>query len=322
MIFPFESLDASSREVGLVLGLVIGVGFGFVLERSGFGRATKLAAQFYLRDMTVFKVMFTAIVTAMLGLVAAAGLGLTDLRATSELIVSWTYVWPMLIGGIVLGIGFIVSGYCPGTGLVSSASGNIDGMFAFGGVIAGTVLYSELQQIPAFQQFHLSSEKGAWFLYDLVKVPPQVLAVGFAVMALAAFAGAEVVERLVNSPERRVTVWKVAAAAFAAFGAVALLSLAVPKSTQAAPAEKPLAIAPSELARNVIAEPWRWRLEGDTAVDLSTGRALAITGGAAAWKSDPLVVSMTSGGGYVAPAPARPTGTFTKPKKKGGGCST
>ena len=130
-------------ELGLVVAVVIGIGFGFVLERSGFGRSTKLAAQFYLRDMTVFKVMFTAIVTAMLGLVAAAGLGFVDLRAISESIVSWTFVWPMLIGGVVLGIGFIVSGYCPGTSLVASASGNVDGMAAFAGVIVGTLIYAE-----------------------------------------------------------------------------------------------------------------------------------------------------------------------------------
>src|SRR5512141_3141072 len=171
MIFPFESLTTASRELGLVVAVLIGVGFGFVLERAGFGRATKLAAQFYLTDMTVFKVMFTAIVTAMLGLTACAGFGLVDLRGVSELIASWTYVWPMLVGGIVLGIGFIVSGYCPGTSLVSSASGNVDGMFAFAGVVVGTVIYSELQEIPAVLRFHNSSEKGAWFLYDLVKVP-------------------------------------------------------------------------------------------------------------------------------------------------------
>ena len=65
MIFPFESLMDMYREFGLVGAVVIGFFFGFVLERAGFGRATTLAAQFYLTDMTVFKVMFSAIVTAM-----------------------------------------------------------------------------------------------------------------------------------------------------------------------------------------------------------------------------------------------------------------
>src|SRR5512140_2088155 len=111
MTFPFESLANGSRELGLVVAVLIGVGFGFVLERAGFGRATKLAAQFYLHDMTVFKVMFSAIVTAMLGLVIASGLGLANLFEISQSIASWTWIWPMLVGGLLLGVGFIVSGY-------------------------------------------------------------------------------------------------------------------------------------------------------------------------------------------------------------------
>src|SRR5512140_4007120 len=145
MTFPFESLANGSRELGLVVAVLIGVGFGFVLERAGFGRATKLAAQFYLRDLTVFKVMFTAIVTAMLGLVVTAAFGLANLREISESIASWTYVWPMLAGGFVLGVGFIVSGYCPGTSLVAAASGKIDGLMTVLGVVLGSILYSELQ---------------------------------------------------------------------------------------------------------------------------------------------------------------------------------
>src|SRR5450830_285707 len=89
MTFPFESLTTASRELGLVVAVLIGIAFGFVLERSGFGRAPKLAAQFYLRDMTVFKVMFTAIVTAMLGLVVTSAFGLTNIREISESIASW-----------------------------------------------------------------------------------------------------------------------------------------------------------------------------------------------------------------------------------------
>ena len=82
MIFPMDSMLAGNAQIGLVVALVIGFGFGFVLERAGFGRSTKLAAQFYLHDMTVFKVMFTAIVTGLLGLVILSGLGLADLETT------------------------------------------------------------------------------------------------------------------------------------------------------------------------------------------------------------------------------------------------
>ena len=64
---PLRVALRRARELGLVVAVLIGFGFGFVLERAGFGRANKLAGQFYGTDMTVLKVMFSAIVTAMLG---------------------------------------------------------------------------------------------------------------------------------------------------------------------------------------------------------------------------------------------------------------
>ena len=82
MMFPIESLSVEHREVGLVVGTLIGFGFGFTLERAGLGRAQKLAAQFYGTDLTVLKVMFGAIVTAMLGLVVLSGV-LRHVGATS-----------------------------------------------------------------------------------------------------------------------------------------------------------------------------------------------------------------------------------------------
>lgn len=354
MTFPFESLTLGARETGLVIAVLIGIAFGFVLERAGFGRADKLSAQFFLRDMTVFKVMFTAIVTAMLGLVLASSLGLADLRAISESIVSWTYVWPMLIGGFVLGLGFIISGYCPGTSIVSAASGNVDGVFAFGGVVTGTFIYSELLQIPAFARFHESGAKGAWFLYDLLPVAPELLAAAIAVMAVMAFIGAEKVERLVNNlpaaaaPRSRRLAWGTVFAGAAA----AIVVMAVPRPILSEPpAAKP--ITAGELSRRMVDEPWsirivdtrmhaKDRIAGAEVVDPvnaasipDDGRMLVVVGdprrlppharvlagGMAAWKSDPLAVAMASGAPPAAAAPAAPRGTFVKPKKKGGGCS-
>src|SRR5512134_3426669 len=94
-----------------VVTLVIGFFFGFVLERAGFGNARNLAAQFYLHDMRVLKVMFTAIVTAMLLIFLASAVGLVDF---ARVWVPPTYFWPGVLGGFVLGVGFIIGGYCPG----------------------------------------------------------------------------------------------------------------------------------------------------------------------------------------------------------------
>lgn len=193
MIFPFESLMTTARELGLVGGVVIGFLFGFVLERAGFGRADKLAAQFYLTDMTVFKVMFGAIVTAMLGLVVLSGLGMADLTAISESAASTTYMWPMLVGGLLLGAGFIISGYCPGTSLVSAASGHLDGLMTVVGVGLGSLVFGEI--FPAIADFYVSGDQGQSFLYHLVELPAPLLALAVAVMAIGCFFGAEAIER-------------------------------------------------------------------------------------------------------------------------------
>jgi hypothetical protein len=76
---PFYKYGFFGDEMSLVLAFLLGTGFGFFLERAGFGSARKLAAQFYLYDMSVFKVMFTAIVTAMLGVTYLGWIGWLDL---------------------------------------------------------------------------------------------------------------------------------------------------------------------------------------------------------------------------------------------------
>jgi uncharacterized membrane protein YedE/YeeE len=354
--FPFTELSAAARQEGLIVAVLIGVAFGFVLERAGFGRADKLAAQFYLRDMRVFKVMFTAIVTAMLGLMIASGLGLTSLRDISESIASFTWIWPMLIGGLVLGIGFIVSGYCPGTSIVAMGSGNIDGLFTVGGVVTGTFIYSELLQIPAFHQFHNSGAKGPWFLYDLIRVPPQLVAAAVTVMAVLAFIGAEKVESMMGGARTATRVRRYTFATVSALAVVALVTIAIP-ATPAAASQRLATISASELAHAMVDEPWTLRvvdvrdasafakdrvpgsqnISASSLADLTNdGRAIVIVGdvkrlpprarllagGIDAWKVDPFVKAMTSG----APPPPPPApvagGAIAKPKKKGGGCSS
>jgi hypothetical protein len=359
MTFPFTELSLGAREGGLIAGLLIGIAFGFVLERAGFGRAPKLAAQFYGRDMTVFKVMFTAIVTAMLGLVAASAFGLTNLRDISESIASWTYLWPMLIGGLVLGIGFIVSGYCPGTSVVAAGSGNVDGIVTVGGVITGTFLYSELLQIPLFHAFHVSGEKGALFLYDLVPIRPQVLAVIIALFAIAAFFGADKLERILNksgAPSRSAgsRARRYSFATVVTLAMITVATLAIPVS---APAEstRPNTITAAEVSRALVDHPWTLRVvdvrdaasfakdrvphsenvaaanvadipdDGRTLVVIGDvqrvpAHARVLAGGFEAWAADPLAKAMTSGAPPPPPPPPA-AGVIAKPKKKGGGCS-
>jgi hypothetical protein len=270
MSFPFDALTQSQRELGLVVAVLLGFAFGFVLERAGFGRATKLAAQFYLTDMTVLKVMFSAIVTAMGGLLVASGLGLTDLAGISRSIASWTWLWPMLAGGFVLGVGFIISGYCPGTSIVSAGSGNVDGMVTFAGVASGTFVYNLLLEIPEFAQFHASGAIGPKFLYELIGAPAPVVAVAVASMAIGAFVLAEKVEAIMwrrsaaasgaappsDEPRPR----RYAFAIFMALAALSVVLLGFSQRSDADAALAPAAISAETLARRVIDEPWSLRV--------------------------------------------------------------
>ncbi len=277
--FPFGSLVGAQRELGMVVGVLIGFGFGFTLERAGFGRAQKLVGQFYGYDLTVFKVMFGAIVTAMLGLVVLSGLGLADFRAIAEQAASSTYLWPMLVGGLVLGAGFIISGYCPGTSWVATASGKLDGLATVLGVIVGQVAYAELLSIPAVARFHASGDLGALYLWDLLKLPnkvgPPVVAIAVTAMAVGCFIGAEKLEKVLAAradPAARATPagrsGRMVFAGLAASALVGLALVALPTGTQAA--RQARAIAPLDLARRVLDEPWKVRV-----VDLRDPKACA-----------------------------------------------
>ena len=119
MTAPFSEFGMLGARGVLVTGFFIGIAFGACLERAGLGSARKLMGQFNLRDLAVFKVMFTAIVTAMLGLFWLSRFGLVDL---TQIPLSPTYLAPQIVGGLVFGAGFVIGGYCPGTSCVAAAS--------------------------------------------------------------------------------------------------------------------------------------------------------------------------------------------------------
>ena len=139
-MFPLSSTMELSQAMSLGLALVIGLGFGFFLEKAGFGSTRKLAAVFYFYDMAVVKVMFTAIVTAMVGIFILSSAGTLDL---AELYIEPTNYPAAIIGGIVFGVGFIVGGYCPGTSLTAAATGGIDGWVFITGIFIGSYAYAE-----------------------------------------------------------------------------------------------------------------------------------------------------------------------------------
>jgi hypothetical protein len=174
----------------IALPLVIGIAFGWTLERAGLGSAPKLAGQFYLRDLTVFKVMFSAIVTAMLGVFWLSRLGVIDLPSIA---IPETYLAPQLAGGLVFGAGFIVAGLCPGTSCVSAATGRGDGLATMAGMFGGVILTG--LALPAVSTFYTSTARGTMTLPDALHLPYGVVVFAIVLIALGGFALAERVER-------------------------------------------------------------------------------------------------------------------------------
>ena len=189
MIAPLSKLGSFGDEASLVLAFLIGIGFGFFLERAGFGSARKLVSQFYLDDLSVFKVMFTAIVTAMLGVTYLAWAGVLDL---SLVYLVPTYWVAQVVGGLLLGVGFVVGGYCPGTSIVSTATGRIDGLVFVLGFAAGTLGFAVA--FPIVKGLYLAGDAGTRTLPQLAGVPHGVLVFAVVLMAIGGFAGATWVE--------------------------------------------------------------------------------------------------------------------------------
>lgn len=190
MSAPFFKFGAFGDETSLIVAFVIGIGFGFFLERAGFGSAKKLVSQFYLNDLAVFKVMFTAIVTAMLGLFYLSWMGVVDL---SLVYLTPTNIWPDLVGGLVLGFGFVIGGYCPGTSLVGVATGRIDALVYALGVAAG--VYAVGEAFPLIKGFYESGDLGPLTLPQAFHLPYGLVVFLVVVMAVGGFIGAGWVER-------------------------------------------------------------------------------------------------------------------------------
>lgn len=187
---PFYKFGFFGDEVSFILAFVIGIGFGFFLERAGFGSARKLAAQFYLRDLSVLKVMFTAIITAMTGLYVLARFGMVDL---SLVYLVPTFLIPQIVGGLLLGIGFVIGGYCPGTSCVSAATGRIDGMVYVAGMLAGLLGFGEVY--PHILNFTKLTSMGQITLPKLFNIPYGLVVFAVVLMAIGAFAAGEWAEK-------------------------------------------------------------------------------------------------------------------------------
>jgi hypothetical protein len=227
MDFPLQSflaVSASNPWTYILFGL-IGFAFGFTLEMSGFGNSRVLAAQFYFTNLTVLKVMFTAIVTAMVLTFGAVGLGFLDF---SQVWVNPTYLSSGILGGLIMGVGFIVGGFCPTTSLASASTGKIDGMFFVVGGFVGAFLFGETEKYFT-NWWNNSGYYGRLTLDQVFDLPVGVVVLLVVLMALFMFWGAEQLERIFGKKDlSREPKLRRAGAAALLVGALAVLFIGNP----------------------------------------------------------------------------------------------
>jgi rhodanese-related sulfurtransferase len=225
-LFPLPLSQLFGHWGAYLVFLLVGVAFGFVLEMAGFGNSRKLAAQFYFKDMTVLKVMFGAIIVAMVLVFAASSVGLLDYNL---LWVNPTYLWPGIVGGLIMGAGFIIGGFCPGTSLVGAATLKLDAMAFVLGVIFGIFLFGE--SVSNFNLFWNSSYLGRFTIPEWLNLPTGVVVLLVVLMALFMFWGSEQLERIFGKKDpSKAPKWRFAAAAALVLASIGLVAFGQPST--------------------------------------------------------------------------------------------
>ena len=179
---PLDLIDVLGEVGTWMVYLGIGFAFGFILESTGFGDARKLAGQFYFREFTVLKMMFTAIVVCMVLVFWATALGWLDF---DQVWVNPTYWWPGIVGGLIMGVGFVLGGYCPGTSLVSLATLKLDGLMFVLGVAVGVFAFGE--SVALINDFWHSGSAGRLTLSEWFGMPIGTVVLAIVGMAVALF---------------------------------------------------------------------------------------------------------------------------------------
>lgn len=123
------------------LGLLSGIAFGFVIQRVGATNANKMAKAHLMMEGEIPRFMLLAVILSALGLLGlqSAGVGRTIIIPVSLVATG--------LGGIIFGVGWGLSGYCPGTTWAAAGEGRMDAVFALLGGLAGTAVFSHLHEL-------------------------------------------------------------------------------------------------------------------------------------------------------------------------------
>ncbi len=120
----------------LVIGLTIGIAFGAILQLGGASSYKKIMGSLLLKDLDVIKIIMLAIAVGTVGIYAL------DLVDMANMSIKPTYVVGITIAGLIFGVGFALSGYCPGTCIVAAGEGKTDAFVVILGGLAGAALYA------------------------------------------------------------------------------------------------------------------------------------------------------------------------------------
>jgi hypothetical protein len=193
---PFTSISGFPVWLDLLIAFLIGIGFGFALEQAGFSSSRKLAGMFYGYDTTVLKVFFTASIVALVGSQFLSYFGLLNLNMV---FVNEYYVTAAIVGGVIMGAGFIMGGFCPGTGVCALGIGKIDALFYVLGGLTGAFLFAETY--PLIKPIADANYRGPVKINEVMGISPGLFTLLMIIAAVAMFWLAEKAEKKFARPE-------------------------------------------------------------------------------------------------------------------------
>ncbi len=196
MIGPVSALFQLPGWVDLLFALFVGIAFGYALEQGGFSSSRKLAGMFYGYDTTVLKVFFTAALVALVGARLLSFFGLLDLDLV---FVNEYYVNAAIAGGVIMGLGFIMGGFCPGTGVCAASIGKTDAMVYVLGGVTGAFLFAETW--PWVAPLAMKNYKGPLQIHEVLGLSSGLFTLLLIMAAVAMFWLAEKAEKRFARPD-------------------------------------------------------------------------------------------------------------------------
>ena len=211
--------DIIGNELNFIVALFIGILFGVILEQAGFSTSKKLVGLFYGYDFTVLRVFFTAGVVAMIGVIAMDHFGILDI---SLIYINPTFLSSAIVGGLIMGLGFVIGGFCPGTSVCAAAIGKIDAMIFIAGSAIGVLIFAE--GYPLFEGLYKAQDWGSPRIFETLGMSQSLFAFLLTAVALGAFFMVSIIENKVNGIKKEPIRFTPYYAGLAAIGAIIALS--------------------------------------------------------------------------------------------------